>query len=120
MVAVGVVVVVVAKVLVWDAAIIDMVMVVEVSAIGVMTDVEIIVIGVVVIVLKFALPVPYSVDVPSGVAVDLFMASSPGVMLGVRAGIGTEVLADVNANAFTAAMTALEFPVPSPLEECSR
>ena len=54
------------------------------------------------IALKFALPVSYSVDVPSDVNIDLFM----------------DVLGDVNVNAF-AVVTALEFPVRTPLEECS-
>ena len=70
MVAAIVLVVVVAKVLVWAASIFDMVVVVEV--------------------------------------------------LSVLPGIGIEVLAVVNANAFAGVVTALEFPVSTPLGECSR
>ena len=46
-----------------DAAIIGMAVVVEVSAIGVIADAEIIAVGVSVIVLKFSLPVSYSLGV---------------------------------------------------------
>ena len=91
MVAVIVVVVVVVKVLVRAEAIIDMVEVVEALIMGVLADVEIIVVGVIVVVLKFVLPAPYSVDVLSGVG-----------------------------NTFVVAMATLEFPVPTPLEELSR
>ena len=42
------------------------------------------------------------------------------VMLVGLPGIGVEVLADVSANAFAVAITALEFPVSTPLEEFSR
>ena len=86
-------------------------MVVEVLAIGVMADVEIIVVGVIVIVLKFVLPVSYSVDVTSGVVLDLFADGLADVMSSVLPGIGIGVLADVNTNAFAAVMTALKFPV---------
>ena len=98
------VVVVVVKVLARAAAVIDMVVVVEVWLNDVWVDVEIIVVCPIVIVLKFALSVSYSaVDVPSGVAV---MDALAGVMLGVVNGIGIEVLADVNANAFAVVMTS--------------
>ena len=98
-----------------------MVVVAEVFAIDVLADVEIILVGVIVIVLKFALPVSYSVDVPSSdVSVDLFMDALASVMLAVLTGIGIGMLADVSANAFAVAMTALEFPVSTPLEEFSR
>ena len=96
-------VVAVAKVLVWAAVVIDMV-VVKVLVVGVSDDVEIIVVGVVVIVLKFALPVSCSIDVLSDVAVDLSMGT----------------MADVSANAFAAVIIALDFPVSTPLEEFSR
>ena len=89
-----VVVVVVAKVLVWAEAIISKVEVVEALVIGVLTDVEIIVVAAIVIVLKFALTESCSVYVPSDVRV--FIVSSADVM------------------------TALEFAVSTPLEECSR
>ena len=112
------VLVVVVKVLVWDAAVINMVVVVEVF--DVLVTAEIIVVGVIVIVLKFALPDLSSVDVPSDVTVDLFMDAVAGARLAVLPEIGIEVLSDVSANAFAVVMTALEFPVPTPLEEFSR
>ena len=108
MVVAGVVAVIVVdavKVLVRDAAIINMVALVEMLVIALLTDVEIVMTGVVHIDLKSALSVSYSVDVPSAVAVDLFMVE------GVLTAIGIEVLADVNANAFAVVMTALESPV---------
>ena len=72
----------------------------------------IIVVGVIVIVLKFVFPVSYSVSVSSsGVAVDLFMDALADVTIAVLAGIGMDVLA---------VMTALEFPVSTPLERVSR
>ena len=108
--------------LVWDTEISNVVVVVEVLVIDVLADVEIIVVGAIVIVLKFALPVSYSVDVPSSdVAVDLFMDALTGVMLGVLTGIGIGVLTDVGANAFAVVMmTDLEFPVSTALEVFSR
>ena len=115
-VTVKVVVVVVVKVLVWVEAIVNMAAVVEVIVIDVLVDV-----GDIVMVLKFAFPVSYSVDVSSsGVAVDLFMDELTDVTIAALAGIGIDVLADVSANAFTVVMTALEFPVSTPLEEISR
>ena len=42
------------------------------------------------------------------------------VMFGVLPAIGIEVFADVNANAFAVIVTALEFPVSTPLEEFGR
>ena len=94
------VVVVVAKVSVWDAAIINIVVGVEVIVIGVLIDVQFIDVGVLVVIdLKFALSVSYSVCVSSDVAVDLFVD--------VLTGIGIEVLADANANIFAV-------PVSSP------
>ena len=72
------------------------------------------------IVLKFVLTVPYSVDVSSGVAVDMFIDSLAGVTFAVLIGIGIEVMADVNPNTFAGIMTALKFPMSTPLEEFSR
>ena len=74
-----VVLVVVLKVLVWAAANVKMVVVVEVLVIDVLAGVEV------------------------------------GVILDVLTGISIEVLADVSVNAFAVAMTALEFPVLTPL-----
>ena len=84
---VAVVVVVVVKVMARDGGIISMVAVIEVLVI----DAGIAVVGVIVVVLKFVLPAPYSVDVLSGVG-----------------------------NTFVVAMATLEFPVPTPLEVLSR
>ena len=111
MVAVMVVVVVV-KALAWAVAIIDMVVVLEVLFIDMFDGVGVIVVGAIVIVLKVPLSVPYSVDVPPGVVVDSFMDASAGVVRAVLPAIGVGVLAVV--------MTPLEFPVSTPLEECSR
>ena len=106
-------VLVVGKVMVWVAAINNMVVVVEVLGVTVLVDVEFIVLAVSAIVLKFALAVTYSADVSSDVAVDLFMDALAGVMLRVLTGISIEVLvlADVSANAFGVVMTTLAFPV---------
>ena len=106
-------VVAVVKVLVWAVGVIGMVVVVEVS---VLADVEIIVMGFIVTVLKCALPMPYSVDVPSDLAVDLFMDASAGVMCGVLNGIGIEVLADATANALAVVITSLKLGVLTSLE----
>ena len=118
MVAVIAGVIVVVKVLVWDAAIVNMVEVVEVLATEVLPDVEVIIMGVILNVLKVALTVSCSsVYVSSGVAVDLSMDA---LMLDVLSRIGIEVVADLSANDFAVVMTALEFPVSTPLEEFSR
>ena len=55
--------------------------------------------------LEFAVPISYSVDVLSGVLVDVWIDALAGV----------EVLADANANVFASLMTALELAVPKPL-----
>ena len=116
-VTVRVIIVVVVKVVVWASAIVNMVVVVEVLIMNVLADVEVIVVGFVLNVLKFTLPVSCSVYVSSDVAVDLSMDS---LILNVLTGISIEVLADVNANDFAVAMTALEFPVSTPLDDFSR
>ena len=85
--------------------------------INALVDVEFIVVTTVVIVLKFVLAVSCSADVSSDVAVDLFMDA---VMLAVLPGIGTEALADTSANAVAVVITALEFPMSTPLEDFSR
>ena len=79
---------------------------VEVLVIDVLSDVEIIVVGVITV------PIAYSVDVPSGVAVNLFMDALAGVMIVGLTWNGVEVLADV--------VTASGFPVPTPVEDFSR
>ena len=129
MVVVAIVVVIVVgvavvKVLAWPESIINIFAVFEVliiDVLAVLADVEIIVVGAIVIVVKFVLPVSYSVNVSSsGVTVGLFMDALAGSMLGVLTGIGVEVLSDVSTNAFAVVITALEFPVSTPLEEFSR
>ena len=102
------------KLLVWATSIINIAVVVEVLAIGVLADVGIIVVGV----LKSVLPVTYSVDVSSDVDIDLFMDALVGVMIGVLPGIGIEVLAAMGVNTF-AAITLLKCPMGTPLEEFS-
>ena len=91
-------------------------MVVEVLVIDVLVDMKFIVVGVSVIVLNFALPISYSLGVPSDAAVDLAIDASADVILGILSEI--EALADVNANGF-AVVTALKFPVLTILEEFS-
>ena len=94
-----------------------MVVIVEVLVIDVLADVGIMIAGVIVIVLKSALSVSYSVEDESpDIVVDLFMDV---LMLGVLADIGIEVLVDVNPNTFVVAMTVLELPVSAPLEDFS-
>ena len=115
-----IVVVVVVKVLAWAVAIIDMVVVLEVLFIDMFDGVGVIVVGVIVIVLKVPLSVPYSVDVPPGVVADSFMGASTVVTCDALTGIGVGVLAGVNTNAFAVIITALEFPVSTPLEGFSR
>ena len=115
-----VVVIVVVRVLVWAAEISNVVVVVEVLVNDV-DGVANILVGAIVIALKFVLPTSCSVDMSSSdVVVDLFMDALAGVMFAVLTGIWIDVLADVSANAFAVAVTALEFPVSTPLEGFSR
>ena len=67
--------------------------------------------------MKFVLPDLYTLDVPSDVSVDLSMNALTDIMLDVLLGIGIEVLADANTNAFPVVMTALD--VSTPLKEFS-
>ena len=106
MIVVGVVVV---KVSVWDVTISNMVVVTVVLVIGVLVGVEFIEVGVAVIILKFALPVSYSVDMSSDVAVGLFMDVLTGVIICALDRIDIELLAD-----------AFAVSVSTPLEEFSR
>ena len=120
-----VVVVVVVKVLVWAIAAVDMVVVVEVSVMDVRADVvidtlsgvEIIVVAVAL--KKFAVSIPFFVDVLSNMVVDTLTDALDTVIMGCVADIGVEVLADANGNVFTSLTTALEFAVPEPLREFS-
>ena len=119
MVSVIEVVVVVGKITVWVAAIIDLVVVVKVLCVDMLVDEEFNVVATTVIVLKFASTVSYFIDMPSGLVVALCIDASAGVVVGALAGIGIKVLSDVSANSFAVVMTALRFPVSTPLEELS-
>ena len=96
----------------------NMVVVVEALVIDMLPDVRFIVVGVIVVALKLVVSVSYTVDVPAARAFDLFIDAVTDIMLGVLPEIGNEVLTDVNASALV--VTALGFPVPTPLEEFSR
>jgi len=115
--AMAVVVSVVTKVMLWAASIIDLVLVIEVLVIEELAGVKFIEVGVIGFVFKFALSVSYS-----DVAADLTIDALAVVMIGSLAAIGSEGLAeaDANANAFAVVMTALEFPVSTALEGFSR
>ena len=97
---------------------VDTVVMNGVLCVGVLTNVDVVAVGVIAIVLTFALTESCSVYVSSGITIDSFVEALAGVMLDVLSEIGVEELADVNTFAFR--MTALEFPVPIPLEELSR
>jgi len=118
-----VVVVVVAEVLLWPAAVINMAVVVGLLymrtdvAIETLADVETILVAAVVSALGFVLPILYLADVLSDMVVDVLIDAVTDV--GVVTGIGVKVSADANANIFASLMTALEFPVPNPLREFS-
>ena len=109
---IAVIVVVVVEVLVCAAGIINMVVVVEVSVISVLADVRIMLVDVIVIVSELALTLSYSVDTSSDEFAD--------VLIDVLSRIEIEELVDVNASVIAVVMTALEFPVSTPLEEFSR
>ena len=81
-------------------------MVVKVLFIGVLTDVD--------ITSEFPVTVSYFGDVPSGMAVGALTGAVTDAMMGFVSGIGVEVLADANVNAFAFIMTTLEFAVPKP------
>ena len=122
MVAMTVAVFVVVKVLVWAAAIFDMVAVAEVPVlvIDVLVDVGFIMVCVIVIVLNFSLSASYSVGVSFDVTVCLSMDTLTDILVGVLPAICIEALSVMNANVFTVVKTALEFPVSTPLEEFGR
>ena len=94
-------------VLVWDAAMVGMVVVVS--------DEENVVVSVIENVLKLVLIVSYSVVVPSDVAVGFCMAALAALLLGVLPGFAIEAFADVNANVLAVVVTASEFPVVTTL-----
>ena len=114
---VSVAVVVVFDVLVWAGAVINTV--VE----ALVVDVEVIVVATVLIVLNFVVRVSYSVDVLSGVVVDVLVDKlaglSGGATICVVLGIGVEVLAGVNANIFAVAKISLNVSMTGPLAEFS-
>ena len=103
MVAAIVVAIVVVRVLLWDTAIIDIVVVDKVLFTGVWADVM--------IASEFAVTVSYFGDVLSGMVV----GAVTDAMMDFVSDIGVEVLADANVNVFASLMTALEFAVPKPL-----
>ena len=107
-----VVAVAVGKVSVCAAGIINMVVVVEVSVIAVLADARIMLVDVIVIVSQLALTLSYSVDMSSDELAD--------VMIDTLSGIEIEELADVNASVIAVVMTALDFPVSTPLQGFSR
>ena len=120
MVVVPAVVVVVAKALMGEAALINIVVEVEVTVIGMRTgvlsdtlpDVGMIVATAIVIDFEFGVSV-YSVDVLSGVAVDMLAG---GIIGFEPVSNALDVFADVNAYAFAAMGTDMESTVPTPLE----
>ena len=97
----------VVMIVVWATSMFDTVVEAEALGIGVLDEVEALLVDGVVIVLKFALPVPNSAEVPSVVAVNLLMGALAGVMLGVLSGGSIGDLVDVNPN-------ASEFPMSTP------
>ena len=92
----------------WFLVALIVVVIVEVNVI---VTVEVLVVEII-LVDVITLPILYSVDVPSAVAVNLFIDALADIMIAGLTWNGVEVLADV--------VTALEFPVPTPLEEFSR
>ena len=117
MAVVSVVAVIVVVTPVWAAMFIDIVEILEFLVIGVSADADIVVADVIVIALEFVFPAPYPLDVPFDVTSDLFMEA---LTLDVPPGVGVEVLAGTNVNAFAGAMAALKLPVPTTLEDLSR
>ena len=119
MVVVAMVAVVVTKVLVWTAAIVNMVVEVEALVIdlcaGVVVDtlhgVDIIVMPAIVSDSELAGPISYFVDVLSDMVVDAFVLTC---VMAFVPDIGVEVLADANANIFAFLVTALELALPKP------
>ena len=120
MVVVAMVAVVVTKVLVWTAAIVNMVVEVEALVVdvcaGVVVDtlhgVDIIVMPAIVSDSELAGPISYFVDVLSDMVVDALVEAVAEIIMVFVTGIDVEVL---NVNAFAFLTTALEFDVPKPL-----
>ena len=107
----------VVKVMMWVETIGNMEVEVGVLMIDVLSNAEIIVAGAIVIVLKFALPVSYSVDASSSaVAVDscAFVDALAGVILAVLVGIGFGVIPDVISNEFAFGISTLDLPMSTP------
>ena len=113
----SVILVVVIKVLLWDAAIVNRVAIVEVLVIDELTNVGIIVVGAIVIALTFVVPVSYAVG---DVAGKLFMDALTDAMLDVLTKIGSDVLAGASVNVCAVAVIAVEFRACPSLEEFSR
>ena len=126
-VAVLVIVGIVVKMMVSDAAFVVRPVTVEVRVIDVRADVmietvagvEIIGVTAIVIALEFVMPIPYLVDLLCDVLVNaLIDALSVGIM-GFATGFGVEVLAEANMSIFVCLMTALDFPESTPVAEFS-
>ena len=122
--------IVLAKVLVWASAVIEMlvgVFIIDVReiivVIAMLNEVEIFVANVATV-LGFVTPASYSLDglssVVVGALIDALAHVLAGVIINAALGIGVEVMADVNVNVCAASMTALvEFPMLTTLEEFS-
>ena len=110
LVALIVVVVVLNRGLVWDAATIDLVVLVEALFIDVRAEV---------IASEFTGTVSCFVYVLSDMVVGALTGVMADAMMGFVTGIGVEMLADANVNVFAALMIALEFGLPKPLGEFS-
>ena len=110
----------VVRVLVWAAAVIDMVAVVEILfndvradvVIDTFTGVEIVAVGEIASALKFAVPISYCVDVVSAVVVNELTDALACVIMDFISGIAVEMSVDANVNVFKSLMTA--FAVPNP------
>jgi len=92
-------------------------------AVNILSGGEIIAMVAVVVDLESARTVSKSVDLLAVVVVDRFVDAMAGVLAGITVGVlsgkDVDVLPDVNANVFASLMTALEFAMPKPLEECN-
>ena len=118
-VVVVVVAVVVVKMLVWDAAPVNIVVVIEVLAIDVRVDgrtrtLADVVLAAAVITLELVVSISYFVFVRSDVVVDALIDVLDSVIMGFVSEIGVEVLIDANVNVFASLMPALECAVPKP------
>ena len=91
----------------------------DVRAGGVIDTLSGVVAAVVIALKKFAVPIPFFIDVLSNMVVDTLIDALDNVIMVFVADIGVEVLADANGNVFTSLMTALDFTVSKSLREFS-